>query len=76
VFHSDNKVAVHWPEDFGEEAPVTIRVQDPAGFIYGEVKTLARASACAVLGNAHEFPNGAYDLVLMPGLEARVGLAA
>ena len=69
VFHADSQVVVYWPDDFDDEVEVTIRVQDPAGFVYGEVKASAKAGARALVGRAHDFPDGAYDLVLMPGLE-------
>jgi hypothetical protein len=69
VFHGDQKVAVFWPDDFADEAEVTIRTEDPAGFVHAEVKVVARAGAVAILGKAYEFIAGAYDLTLMPGVE-------
>jgi hypothetical protein len=69
VFHGDQKVTVVWPADFAGEAEVTIRVEDPAGFVHGDAKVLARAGASALLGKAHEFTAGIYDLTLMPGVE-------
>ncbi|MBM4460695.1 MAG: hypothetical protein FJ011_23535, partial [Chloroflexi bacterium] len=69
VFHGDQKVAFRWPDDFADEAEVTIRVEDPAGFVHGEAKVIAGAGATALLGKAYEFTAGAYDLTLMPGPE-------
>jgi hypothetical protein len=69
VFHGDQKVMIYWPDDFADEAEVTIRVEDRAGFVHAEVKAMARAGATALLGKAHEFTAGAYDLTLMPGVE-------
>ncbi len=66
VFVYDDEIKVYWPNDFPQTVPVTIRVQSPEGRIYAEGNKEAKAGAVAIMGNAYQFQDGAYDLVLMP----------
>ncbi len=66
VFIYDDEIKVFWPNDFAESVPITIRLQSPSGRIYSEGKKDAQAGAVAIMGTAYQFPDGPYDLVLMP----------
>jgi hypothetical protein len=66
VFRYDDEVTVHWPDDYEGSAALAIRVQSPASDIYSEGMKTAAAGAQATLGAAYQFPDGAYDLFLMP----------
>ena len=41
-------------------------MQSPSGSIYSEGNKYAKAGAVAIMGNAFTFPDGVYDVVLMP----------
>ena len=66
VFRYDDEVAVHWPDDFRGSVGLTIRVQSPAADIYSEGQKTAGAGVQAIMGTAYQFPDGPYDLFLMP----------
>ena len=66
VFRYDDEVTVHWPDDFRGSVGLTIRVQSPAADIYSEGQKTAGAGVQAIMGTAYQFPDGPYDLFLMP----------
>ena len=66
VFRHDDEVTVHWPDDFRGSVGLTIRVQSPADDIYSEGQKTAGAGVQAIMGTAYQFPDGPYDLFLMP----------
>ncbi len=69
VFIYDDEIKVFWPNDFPESVPLTVRLQSLSGRIYSEGKKEAKAGGIAVMGQAVQFPDGAYDLFFMPNPE-------
>ncbi len=68
MFVYDDEVQIYWPNDFPECTPLTIRLQSPDGRIYSEGDKQAKAGGVAIMGTAYQFPDGAFDLLLMPTL--------
>jgi hypothetical protein len=66
VFHTGQTVKVHWPEDLAEKASVTLRLQSPANRIYAESHRRGAAGQEAPLGQALQFQDGDYRLIVMP----------
>ncbi len=66
VFKADEQVAFYWPDDFGDNLKLTVRVQTPGREIFTEGHKTASPGVRAEMGPAYRFPDGAYDLLLMP----------
>jgi hypothetical protein len=68
VYARGDRIVVRWPDDFPAEDQQTIavRLQDTNNRIYYEGLPVVRAGASSTPGNAVQFRDGAYKIVLMP----------
>jgi hypothetical protein len=69
VYHRDMELIIHWPTEMKLSGEITVRLQTPAGRIYAEAKPYVRGGETVNLGRVYAFPDGAYQVVLMPPLE-------
>ena len=66
TFSRHEDIVVHWPEDDPLKDNIAIRLQTPSGRIYGEQHTEGKTLPQARLGKAYQFPEGRYQIRLMP----------
>ncbi|HMP42568.1 MAG TPA: hypothetical protein PKA05_19470, partial [Roseiflexaceae bacterium] len=68
VYARGETIIVHWPDDLPEEIyqTIAVRLQDEHNRIYYEGLPIARAGATSTIGNAAQFRDGTYRIVLMP----------
>ena len=66
VYVWDEEIAVHWPPESGDSPGLAVRLQTPAGWIYGENLSAGSAAKPARMSRAYEVPEGRYLAVLMP----------
>jgi hypothetical protein len=69
VFIHDQPIILRWPTHVAAKMDVTIRLQRPDGRIYSESQRRAGGGARLELGQALQFPEGDYRVVLMPSLK-------
>lgn len=65
-FIREEQLTVRWPDDLDEKAGLMVRLRTPEGRIYGEAKKEVAADTKIPMGYAYQFPDHAYDIVLMP----------
>jgi len=69
VFVWDDKITVRWPRDLAAASPLTLRLQQPAGWIYSEARLTASAGREHPLAAPFQIPEGPFQVWLMPTLE-------
>jgi hypothetical protein len=69
VYHTENRLIVHWPKTMKRAEEITLRLQTPSARIYGEAQLLVRPGTTAPLGSVTHAPDGDYHVLLMPKLE-------
>jgi len=67
-YQREEQIQIKWPSDLPVSSEITVRLQSPNGRIYAETHPQARGGAVANLGKAYQFPEGSYQVVLMPTL--------
>jgi hypothetical protein len=68
LYHGDQPLKVKWPETFDLASEIAIRLQRPDGRIYSESQPVVKPGAEITLGRAHQWPDGHYQVVLLPTL--------
>jgi hypothetical protein len=68
LYHREQPLTVRWPADLPGTSELTLRLQTPAGRIYAEMHPTVRGGAEVTLGKSYQFPDGPYQIVLMPTL--------
>ncbi len=66
VYHREDLLQVHWPNDLRVIDELAVRLQTPDGRIYAEGHPMIRAGTVVNLGPVYQVPEGAYEIVLMP----------
>ena len=66
VFSYTDEITVSFPEDLPDKASLTMRVQTPSGRIYAQSDKTVKAGMEVKLGQAVQFLDGEYRLVVMP----------
>lgn len=66
VFVWDDEITVHWPEDMTASAALTVRLQQPSGWIYSEALPSVSAGHRVSLGMPYQIPEGPFHVFLMP----------
>ena len=66
VYTKYDEVVVRWPETLRESASLTVRIQNPAGDIFGEAWPVANAAAAVPVTKGFQLQDGPYRIVLMP----------
>ncbi|RIK39473.1 MAG: hypothetical protein DCC55_17945 [Chloroflexi bacterium] len=66
TYQRDHEIKVKWPADARVAGEIVVRLQTPAGRIYAEGKLLVRPGEELNLGKAYQYPEGSYQMVLMP----------
>ena len=67
VFAQSDEIVVRWPESPGLQTDAMVRLQTPAGRIYGEGITERPSGDHLSLDYTYRVPDGPYRVVLMPG---------
>jgi hypothetical protein len=66
VFERKDMIALHWPDDYDGSVEVMVRLQTPAGRIYGEANLEAKAGERIILSQGYQVPGGPYQILVMP----------
>jgi hypothetical protein len=66
VYAKHDEVIVRWPDTLPETASLTVRLQNPAGYIYMESWPVAQAGAAVSVAKGFQVLDGPYRLLLMP----------
>lgn len=66
VYHREDKLEVRWPETIQLKDALTVRLQTPAGRIYAEGQPSVQGGTVVNLGAVYQFPEGVYEILLMP----------
>lgn len=66
LYHRDQEIKVKWPADAPVAGEIVVRLQTPAGRIYAEAKPWVRPGEEVNFGKVYQYPEGAYQVVLMP----------
>lgn len=69
VYHREDKLEVHWPQTMALKDELTVRLQTPTGRIYAEGHPRIEAGTVINLGAVYQFPEGVYEILLMPKAE-------
>ena len=69
VYSREQRVVLRWPTDMNLIDALTARLQSPAGRIYGEANPMIQRGAKVDFGEASQFPDGQYEIVLQPQFE-------
>ncbi len=75
-FTREEKIVVHWPDKndpattFDQSASIAVRLQTPEGKIYGDAQqAMGEPGSSVNFSFTYQFPNSAYELILMPRAE-------
>lgn len=66
VYTREDKLEVRWPEAMRLKDALTVRLQTPAGRIYAEGQPSVQGGTVVNLGAVYQFPEGVYEILLMP----------
>lgn len=66
VYHREDKLEVRWPRTLDMMDELTVRLQTPQGRIYAEGHPRVVGGAVVNFGSVYQFPEGVYEILLMP----------
>lgn len=66
LFGRYEQIFVYWPDSLEGKQEITLRIQRADGRIYTERLAWVEAGSAINLGEAYVFPDGEFDVVLMP----------
>lgn len=66
VFSRDQRIVLHWPADFAQVDVLAARLQTPANRIYAEARPMIQAGRKVDFGQAKQYPDGLYEILLQP----------
>jgi hypothetical protein len=66
VYVWDDEITVYWPQDMATTADLTVRLQQPAGWIYAEAIPTVAAGRRALRIPPYTLPESPFQVVLMP----------
>ncbi|MBM3135367.1 MAG: hypothetical protein FJZ89_08850 [Chloroflexi bacterium] len=66
VYVWDDEITVYWPPDMVASADLTVRLQQPEGWIYAEALPTASAGSRALGVPPYQLPESPFHVVLMP----------
>lgn len=69
VYGRKERIVLRWPNDMGMIDALTARLQTPSGKIYGEANPMVQKGAKVDFGEADQFPDGSYEVLLLPQFE-------
>lgn len=69
VYVWDDEITVYWPRDLSVSAELTVRLQQPAGWIYSEGRPTVSAGCKRPLGQPFQTPEGPFQIFLFPSLQ-------
>ncbi len=69
VFVWDDEITVHWPKDLATSAELTVRLQQPQGWIHSEARPTVSAGHRAPISMPYQVPEGPFHIVLLPSLQ-------
>lgn len=65
----DDEITVFWPRDLPAPAELTLRLQQPEGWIYAEGRPKVNPGSRRPLGQPLQMPEGPYQVRVLPSLE-------
>ncbi|MCC6458222.1 MAG: hypothetical protein IT328_24935 [Caldilineaceae bacterium] len=69
VYARKQRIIVRWPTEMQMVDALSARLQTPAGRIVGEANPMIQRGAKVDFGEAAQFPDGAYEVLLQPQFE-------
>ncbi len=69
VYSREQRIVLRWPNDFSMIDALTARLQTPSGRIFGEANPMIQKGAKVDFGEAIQFPDGQYEVLLQPQFE-------
>jgi hypothetical protein len=69
VFVWDDPITVHWPPDLVTAAELTVRLQQPQGWIHAEGRPTVSAGYKAPIAMPYQLPEGPFHIFLFPTLQ-------
>ena len=66
VYHHDEELRIHWGNEMRFRGKLTLRLQTPAGRIYGEGQPWVEPGGTSSFGQVYQVPSGEYEIVIMP----------
>lgn len=69
VYSGQQRIVLRWPTDMQMIDALTARLQSPAGRIFGEANPMVQRGAKVDFGEAAQFPDGDYEILLQPQFE-------
>ncbi len=69
VYGRDQKIVLRWPKDMNRIDALTARLQTPAARIYAEAHPMVQPGAKVDFGEARQYPDGDYEVLLQPQFE-------
>lgn len=64
----DDEITVHWPREMASSVALTVRLQEPAGWIHSEGRPTVTAGHKAPMGMPYSVPEGPLEILLLPTL--------
>lgn len=69
VYGRHQKIVLRWPTDMNKTDALTARLQTPAARIYAEAHPVVHKGSKVDFGEARQFPDGEYEVLLQPQFE-------
>jgi hypothetical protein len=69
VYGREQKIVVRWPKTMDRIDALTVRLQTPSARIYAEAHPIVQRGSKVDFGEARQFPDGEYEVVLQPQFE-------
>ena len=69
VYVWDDEITVYWPRELAASAELTVRLQQPSGWIYSEGRPNVSAGHKRPLGQPFQVPEGPFQIFLIPSLQ-------
>ena len=69
VYVWDDEITVHWDKQLGTSTDLTVRLQQPEGWIHSEARPTASPGHSAPLALPYQLPEGPFHVLLLPKLE-------